>query len=48
LKYQKKRLLAGTGNGILEILELQPENKKKMDALSFINGYRLQEGECFV
>ncbi|HOK02163.1 MAG TPA: methionyl-tRNA formyltransferase [Spirochaetota bacterium] len=48
LRYQKKRLLLGTGDGILEILELQPENKKKMDALAFINGYRLQEGESFL
>ncbi len=46
-KFQKKRLLAGSGGGILEILEIQPENKKRMDGLSFINGYRLAEGEFF-
>lgn len=46
-KFEKKRLLAGTGSGVIEILEIQPENKKKMDGLSFINGYRLQEGESF-
>lgn len=46
-KFEKKHLLAGTGNGVIEILEIQPENKKKMDGLSFINGYRLQEGEGF-
>lgn len=46
-KFEKKRLLAGTGNGVIEILEIQPENKKKMDGLSFINGYRLLEGEGF-
>ena len=45
--FQKKRLLAGTGDGILEILSIQPENKKAMDGLAFINGYRLVEGECF-
>jgi methionyl-tRNA formyltransferase len=47
LKYHKKRLLAGTGSGIIEILEIQPENKKRMDGLAFINGYRLVEKEFF-
>lgn len=46
-KFQKKRLLVGTGNGVLEIVELQPENKKRLDALSFLNGFRLQIGEKF-
>jgi methionyl-tRNA formyltransferase len=45
--FQKKRLLAGTGEGILEILSIQPENKKAIDGLAFINGYRLLEGERF-
>jgi methionyl-tRNA formyltransferase len=45
--YHKKRLLAGTGNGVIEILEIQPENKKRMDGLAFINGYRLSENEVF-
>lgn len=47
LKFHKKRLLAGTGSGIMEILEIQPENKKRMDGLAFINGYRLAEKEFF-
>ncbi|MBN1499634.1 MAG: methionyl-tRNA formyltransferase [Spirochaetes bacterium] len=47
MKFSRKRLLAGTGEGIIEILELQPENKKIMDALSFINGSRLAEKEFF-
>ena len=47
LKHNKKQLIAGTGDGILEILEVQPENKKRMDGLSFINGYRLIENEMF-
>jgi methionyl-tRNA formyltransferase len=42
LVVHKKRLIAGTGSGYLEILELQPETKKKMDSASFINGYRLE------
>ena len=41
LKHNKKQLIVGTGAGILEILEIQPENKKRMDGLSFINGYRI-------
>lgn len=47
MKYGKKHLLAGTGNGTIEILEIQPENKKRMDGLAFINGYRLAEQEYF-
>ena len=45
--YKKKRLLIGTGDGLLEILQIQPETKRIMDALSFINGYRLQESDRF-
>jgi len=47
LKFHKKRLLAGAVSGIIEILEIQPENKKRMDGLAFINGYRLSEREFF-
>lgn len=43
--FAKKRLFAGTGSGLVEILELHPETKKVMDAASFINGYRLQPGD---
>jgi methionyl-tRNA formyltransferase len=43
----KKRLFAGTGSGFVEILALQPETKKIMDGLSFINGYRLAPGDSF-
>jgi methionyl-tRNA formyltransferase len=43
----KKRLITGTGDGLLEILELQPETKKPMDALSFINGHRLSERQVY-
>lgn len=45
--YQKKRLLAETEAGLLEILELQPEAKSKMTAAAFINGYRITAGDCF-
>lgn len=47
LKKYKKKLIAGTGIGNLEILELQPEGKKIIDAASFINGYRINDGDYF-
>jgi len=40
LIHQKKRLFAGTADGWIEILSLQPGTKRVMDGLSFINGYR--------
>ena len=43
-----KRLLAGTGEGLLELLLVQPEGKKLSSARDFINGYRIQEGEVFL
>ncbi|MFA5518453.1 MAG: methionyl-tRNA formyltransferase [Spirochaetota bacterium] len=46
-RFRKKRLLAGTGKGILEILEIQPENRKIMDGTEFINGHRINAGEKF-
>jgi len=45
--YQKKRLIIGTGKGLLEILYIQPETKKVMDALSFINGHYLYKNMRF-
>ncbi len=47
VRYGKHRLLAGTGRGVIEILELQPSTKKRMDAAGFINGARLQSGDSF-
>jgi len=38
-------VLVKTGNGIVSLLELQPENKKIMDFRQFINGYRDIEGK---
>ena len=47
MRYQKKRLIAGTGTGSIDIRTIQPANKKIMDGLSFINGYRLAAGDHF-
>lgn len=33
-----KKLLINTGDGILELLEVQPQNGKRMDGKSFLNG----------
>lgn len=46
-KFMKHRLVAGTGDGCIEILQIQPETKKSMDGASFINGYRLTDGDLF-
>jgi len=40
------RLIAGCGNQTsLELLEVQPEGKKRMPAKAFIQGYRPMSGE---
>lgn len=44
----KKRLFVRTASSAVEILEIQPENKKVMTAVEFINGMRLIEGEVFI
>lgn len=45
----KKKGFAVNGiDGILWILEVKPENKKKISAIDFINGYRLKIGEVLL
>jgi methionyl-tRNA formyltransferase len=45
---ESARLLAGCGNKTtLELIELQPEGKRRMSARDFINGYQPQPGEKF-
>jgi len=46
--FEGKRLLAGTGEGLLELILVQPEGKNLSSARDFINGYRIQEGEVFL
>lgn len=38
----KKQLYFGTSEGILEILEIQPEGRKRMSAEEFLRGYSLK------
>jgi len=46
LLVEDNRLLAGcAGDTVVELLEVQPEGKKRMAARDFINGYRPQPGE---
>lgn len=42
-----KRLIVGCGNGAIQLLRVQPQGKKVMDAAAFANGRRLQGGERF-
>ena len=44
LKAEKDTLQIQTGDGILELLELQPEGKKRMSADAFLRGNHPQEG----
>jgi methionyl-tRNA formyltransferase len=42
-----KRLFAACGEGtLLELLELQPEGRKRMSAEAFLNGVHLDPGDC--
>jgi methionyl-tRNA formyltransferase len=36
-----------TGNGILQITEVQPESRNRMNAADFIKGYGLKKGDLF-
>jgi methionyl-tRNA formyltransferase len=46
LLVENNQLLAGCGDdAVLELLEVQPEGKKRMAARDFINGYRPEPGE---
>lgn len=46
IKIEHKKFFVGTGDGTLEILELQAPNAKKLDAVSYLAGHKL-EGKNF-
>ncbi|HTM87208.1 MAG TPA: methionyl-tRNA formyltransferase [Terriglobales bacterium] len=49
IRVEGERLLAGCGqNTALELLEVQPEGKKRMAARDFVHGYRPKPGERFL
>ncbi len=46
LHYEKRRLFAGCGNRTaLELLEVQPAGKKRMNTEDFLNGYKVLQDE---
>lgn len=46
-KVSKDELIVKTGDGLLSILEIQPENKKKMAIKDYLNGSQIKEGDIF-
>jgi methionyl-tRNA formyltransferase len=42
---ERGKLFAGTGDGKLELLEVQMEGRKKMTAAAFLNGFAIEPGE---
>ncbi len=41
------RLIVATGNGCLQLTELQPEAKRRMNVPEFLRGSRLNAGDVF-
>ncbi|MEW6161858.1 MAG: methionyl-tRNA formyltransferase [Nitrospirota bacterium] len=46
-KVSKGELVVGAGNGLVSIIELQPEGKRSMSAAAFLQGRRLEKGIFF-
>ena len=46
-KTEKGSFLVQTGDGVLELLEVQLEGKKRMTTDAFLNGYTVEEGTYF-
>jgi methionyl-tRNA formyltransferase len=46
LRVEGRRLLAGCGQGALELIEVQMEGRKRMPAAAFLNGFPLEAGEA--
>ena len=47
VRVTKDRLLVETENGVLSILELQLEGKKRMEAAAFLRGFSIETGRKF-
>lgn len=45
LALRDQGLQVATGEGAIDLVELQPENRKAMDARSFVNGWRVKPGD---
>lgn len=46
-KVDKRELVVGTGEGLISIIELQPEGKRPMSVTAFLQGRKLKEGMFF-
>lgn len=47
VKVDKNQILVQTGEGLLSLLEIQLEGKKRMPVEAFLNGYAIEEGTYF-
>ena len=47
IKAEKGSFLVQTGDGVLELLEVQLEGKKRMDADAFLRGCHIETGSRF-
>lgn len=45
LSLDTEQLTVATGSGMLHVVEVQPENGKRLSAQAFANGYRIQVGD---
>lgn len=43
----ERGLRVATGEGTIELVEVQPENRKAMDARAFVNGWHVRPGDRF-
>ena len=43
----EQQLFVNTGQGEIELLQVQPATKKVMSSKDFVNGYKIKTGECF-
>jgi len=48
ISVEKEKILVGTGNGILAITELQPENRRRMTTAEYLRGSAVSPGDRFV
>jgi methionyl-tRNA formyltransferase len=47
LRADRKGLWVHTGEGVLQLLTLKPENRSPLTGIDFVNGYRLKVGNQF-
>lgn len=47
IRREGNRLLVGCGSGSVEVVTVQPDGKKAMEAVGFVNGYGVADGSRF-